>query len=68
MHSNLQQYFDDPERKQETLAILMGVRQATVSRWVTGRVPAERVLKVSKITGISPEDLRPDVFTRESPC
>ena len=68
MHSSLHQYFDDPERKQETLATLMGVRQATISRWATGRVPAERVLKVSKITGIPPEDLRPDVFTRESPC
>jgi len=48
------------------LANLMGVRQPTISRWAKGRVPAERVLKVSELTGIPPEELRPDVF--RSPC
>lgn len=34
-----------------------------IANWRTrGRVPAERVLDVEKITGISRHDLRPDIF------
>jgi len=66
MCSILQRYFKGSKTSQEALANLMGVRQPTISRWAKGRVPAERVLKVSKLTGIPPEELRPDVF--RSPC
>lgn len=37
-----------------------GVSSQAVSQWK--KVPAERVLEVEKITGISRYDLRPDVF------
>ena len=67
MCSSLRQYFESPEKKQETLANLMGVRQPTISRWVNGRVPAEKVLRVSEFTDIPPEQLRPDIY-RVSPC
>ncbi len=67
MDKNLQEYFDEPDNKQTALADRMDVHQSTISRWVNGRVPAEKVLKVSTLTGISPEQLRPDIY-RESPC
>lgn len=42
----------------------VGVTVAMWSRFENGRrrVPAERVLEIEKITGISRHDLRPDVF------
>ncbi|MDQ0305303.1 transcriptional regulator [Ancylobacter polymorphus] len=45
----------------------VGVSLPTWSRWETGRrrVPAERVLDVERITGISRHDLRPDLYPRE---
>lgn len=39
---------------------LGGVTSQAVSQWK--KVPAERVLDVERITGISRHDLRPDVF------
>jgi DNA-binding transcriptional regulator YdaS (Cro superfamily) len=36
------------------------LRPQAVSQWT--QVPAERVLEVERITGISRHDLRPDVF------
>lgn len=44
------------------LARLLGVDKATTSRWVTRRVPAERVADVERVTGIPREVLRPDLF------
>lgn len=42
---------------------LGGLTSQAVSQWK--KVPAERVLDVERITGISRHDLRPDVFGRE---
>jgi DNA-binding transcriptional regulator YdaS (Cro superfamily) len=39
---------------------LGGITSQAVSQWK--KVPAERVLDVERITGISRRDLRPDVF------
>jgi len=52
-------------KSQEWLGEQCGVSRVAARKWLKGRVPAERVLKVSEITGIPPEDLRPDVFTRD---
>jgi len=38
----------------------LNIHHSTVHGWK--RVPAHHVLKVSTITGISPHELRPDVF------
>lgn len=38
----------------------LGIRRSAVCAW--RRVPAERVVAVSAITGIPPADLRPDIF------
>jgi DNA-binding transcriptional regulator YdaS (Cro superfamily) len=38
----------------------LGVTRAAVAKW--SRVPAERVLAVESVTGISRHDLRPDIY------
>ena len=48
---------------QQALADALGIRSPSISEWKgRGRVPAERVLDVERITGLSRHDLRPDVF------
>ena len=42
------------------LARGLGIRQPSVSGW--SRVPAERVVAVENMTGISREQLRPDLY------
>jgi hypothetical protein len=42
------------------IAYQLGVTRAAVTKWK--RVPAERVLAVEAITGISRHDLRPDIY------
>ena len=62
----LQRYLADADLNQQTLAGLLGVRQPTISRWISGRIPAERVLEVSRVTGIPAFDLRPDIYPDEA--
>jgi DNA-binding transcriptional regulator YdaS (Cro superfamily) len=45
------------------LARKLGIRHTAFYRWA--EVPAKRVLKIEKITGISRHDLRPDLYPRE---
>lgn len=45
------------------LAKALGITSQAVSQW--RRMPAEYVLEVEKITGISRHKLRPDVFGAE---
>jgi len=44
------------------IANFLGVHRSTVSKWK--RIPAERVLDVEEVTGISREELRPDLYPR----
>lgn len=44
------------------LAQELGITRGAVSQWE--RVPAERLFEVSRITGLSPEQLRPDLFNK----
>lgn len=41
------------------------VDKATATRWAQRRIPAERVLDVERITGISCHELRPDLYPAE---
>lgn len=44
----------------------MGITHAAIRRWkLLGRVPAERVLEVERLTGISRHELRPDIYPTE---
>jgi DNA-binding transcriptional regulator YdaS (Cro superfamily) len=47
------------------LARLLGVNKSTVSRWSLRRVPAERVLDVERVSGVSRHALRPDLYPRD---
>lgn len=58
----LEQYRDAASRTLADLAGDFGVDKSTVLRWETGKVPADRVLEVERITGISRHQLRPDIF------
>jgi len=42
------------------LARDLGITHGAISQW--GNVPAERVLEVERLTGISRHTLRPDIF------
>jgi DNA-binding transcriptional regulator YdaS (Cro superfamily) len=42
------------------LARMIGVSHTAVLKW--RRVPAERVLQVERLTGVSRYDLRPDIY------
>jgi DNA-binding transcriptional regulator YdaS (Cro superfamily) len=48
---------------QGEIAAALGITHGAVSQW--RRVPAERVLEVERITGVSRHDLRPDLYPRE---
>ena len=48
---------------QSALARLLGVTpQAVQKMCATGRVPAERVLEIEKLTGVHRSELRPDLY------
>lgn len=51
---------DNDAAKPSAIAAQLGLTPQAVSLWK--RVPAERVLDVERITGISRHVLRPDVF------
>lgn len=42
------------------LAQTLGIKGPSIYSWK--RVPADRVIAISQITGISPHEIRPDVF------
>ncbi len=42
------------------LADALGISSQAISQWT--RVPAERVGQVSRITGLTPAEIRPDIF------
>lgn len=46
------------------LALLIGVRHQSLYSWK--RVPAERVLELERLTGVSRHDLRPDLYPADS--
>ena len=49
------------------LARQLDVTPQAVSGWLTrGRVPAERVLEIERLTGVSRNDLRPDIYPPEA--
>lgn len=51
---------------QTKLAQMIGVNQANVWNWinVSGRTPAEYVLKIEQVSLVSRHDLRPDIYPR----
>ncbi|EGX6617202.1 helix-turn-helix domain-containing protein [Salmonella enterica] len=51
------------------LAQSLGIKPSSLSRWIgryQGRPPAERVQQIYKITGVTPNELRPDLYPAPS--
>lgn len=47
----------------KALSSALGLHHASVIGWrKAGRIPAERVREVSRLTGIPPHELRPDLY------
>ncbi|EKP1098584.1 transcriptional regulator [Enterobacter hormaechei] len=44
------------------LGALIGVSKMAVSLWRRNGVPAERVLQLFSATGVTPHELRPDLY------
>lgn len=47
------------------LAEALNVSNMTISQWknkYNGMVPAERVIPIYKVTGVTPHELRPDLY------
>jgi len=47
------------------LATMLGIKPMSVSRWKNryqGVVPADRVLQIYAATGVTPHELRPDLY------
>lgn len=53
---------------QSAFGRMIGKRQSVVFGWLRANrpLPAEYVLKVEEVTGISRHDLRPDLYPRET--
>jgi predicted transcriptional regulator len=64
MKKDIRTLFAESGLTQTQIAKACGITQAGVSRWTERRIPAERVAQVSELTGIPPDQLRPDIFGR----
>lgn len=52
----------------KALAQRLGLSPMAVSGWVKrDKIPAERVLEIERITGVSRHELRPDLYPTEAP-
>jgi DNA-binding transcriptional regulator YdaS (Cro superfamily) len=56
----LQEYLKAERGRASNLAAGLGITPGALVHWK--RVPAERVCEVSRLTGISKKELRPDLF------
>lgn len=59
----LEKWLDDNDKTQRWLAEQFDVQPPSVNAWLK-KVPAERVPRVSEITGLSMHELRPDVYPK----
>lgn len=57
---HLIKWLNDERGRRGKLAASLGITSGALSQWT--QVPADRVIAVEQITGISRHDLRPDVF------
>lgn len=65
MTSPLKSYRDANGVSLEAIGNQLDVDKSTVLRWEQGIIPAERVLPLERITGISRHTLRPDLYPRD---
>ena len=59
--SELRKYLDAERGRGSALANALSVTPVAVWQWANSQVPAERIFRVSEITGIPLQKLRPDI-------
>ena len=62
--TELRKYLDGERGRGISLSAELGVTPGAIWQWAESQVPAERIFKVSEITGIPLEQLRPDLFPK----
>ena len=62
----LLRYLNEARGRRLSLASDLNISSSAISMWE--RVPAERVLDVERITGVSRHDLRPDLYPTQEPA
>ncbi len=62
MCERLRKYLEDSDDTQESLAEAMSTTQATISRWVSGRVPRDDIRDMSEVTGVPRIEYLEDVL------
>jgi DNA-binding transcriptional regulator YdaS (Cro superfamily) len=50
---------------QRELGRRLGVSYQAIQTWLQSQVPAERVLTIERLTGVSRHALRPDIYPRD---
>ena len=50
---------------QRELGRQLGVSYQAIQTWLQSKVPAERVLTIERLTGVSRHALRPDIYPRD---
>ncbi len=67
METNIATRAADAAGGQSALARAIGCSPQAVQRMcATGRIPAERVLQIESVTGISRHELRPDLYPNDA--
>lgn len=61
MSNPITQYRNDNNLTLEAFGEKFGVNKSTAMRWEEGQVPVDRVAEISAVTGILPQNLRPDI-------
>lgn len=51
---------------QRQFALAMGVSPQAITKWLEKGVPAERVLEIERVSGVSRHELRPDLYPLEA--
>lgn len=62
MTMKLKRYREATNKSVDEMADVFGINRTTLWRWEKGRVPAERVIEIERVTGIGRAELRPDIF------
>lgn len=60
--SEFPKYLEAERGRTTWLAAELDVTPSAVSQWAISQVPAERIFRVSELTGIPLNKLRPDLF------
>lgn len=68
MTNALLRFRESTGQTQAQMAAALGVSPGTLCKWERGRVPAERVAHVVKVTGLMHQQVRPDLFMTDTPA